>query len=112
MGTERNVETTPEQSCLGCKFLYTQDSGWSNWTVEETEVRCALRANPNLPADQPWNWTTGGGDNWPATNASRCVNFAAGPSVSLDVEGETHPRDCTDDPETIAAVCAHAEIAP
>ena len=24
-------------SCADCKFLYLQDSGFSNWTVEETD---------------------------------------------------------------------------
>lgn len=110
--SDKNVETTLDQSCLGCKFLYRQDRGYSNWTVEETEALCAHDANPNLPANEPWDWTTGGGDNWPKTNRSRCVRYSAGKQVGLDVDGEVHPRDCTDDPETIAAVCAHAGIAP
>src|SRR5690606_8248218 len=81
-------------SCAKCKFLYRQDRGWSNWTVEETEVLCSRNRNPNLPAREPWDWDCLGDDNWPLTNQSACELFAAGAQVSLDVEGETHPADC------------------
>ena len=100
-------------SCALCKFLYSQDNGYSNYTVEDTTVDCAKDRNPNLPEDRPWDWKfSESSDNWPATNNSRCELYAVGPQVDLDVDGEVHPADCTDDPETIAAVCAHSGIAP
>lgn len=100
------------KSCAMCKYLYRQDNGYSNYTVEETEVRCAKDRNPNLPEREPWDWKfTATEDNWPLTSQSACDQFAAGPQVGLDVDGECHPADCTDDGETIAAVCAHAGIA-
>ena len=40
-----------EKSCVGCKFLYSEGKGYSNYTWEETEVRCAKDKNPNLPAE-------------------------------------------------------------
>jgi len=100
------------RSCAKCKFLYRQEHGYSNYTVEETEVLCAKDRNPNLPAREPWAWKhTDTDDNWPLTNQSACELFAAGEQVLLDVDGETHPAECTDDTETIAAVCEHAGIA-
>lgn len=100
-------------SCATCKFLYQHERGWSNWTVEETEVICALGRNPNLPAAMPWDWRFNATeDNWPATNESACDQFSAGEQVRLDVDGEVHPADETNDPETIAAVCASAGIEP
>ncbi len=43
-----------DNSCVGCKFLYVQDEGYSNYTVENSEVRCAHDRNKSLPADR-WN---------------------------------------------------------
>lgn len=97
-------------SCADCKFLYLQDSGYSNWTVENTLVHCALDQNPNLPEDMPydWEWGSDGEDNWPKTQKSRCERYAQRPEgqlfVHLDVDGETRAKDCTTDPEVIAAI--------
>ena len=75
------------KSCIGCKFLYCQDIGYSNYTVTDTEVFCAKNLNPNLPADEPYDWNQND-DNWLRTSESRCDQYAAGPMIHLDVEGE------------------------
>lgn len=97
-------------SCADCKFLYLQDSGYSNWTVEYTEVICALDLNPNLPADMPydWEWGSDGQDNWPKTQKSRCPRYAQrdGDFVHLDVDGDVSPQACTTDQEVIDAIIA------
>jgi hypothetical protein len=101
------------KSCVGCKWLYKHDSGYSNWTVMETDVRCAKDKNPNLPADDPFDWKEDPeADNWPKTKDSRCELYAPGPMVHLDVDGETGPADCTDDAEVIAVIAAHANVEP
>lgn len=92
-----------EKSCVGCKFLYARDSGYSNYTVSETEIDCAVKRNPNLPASEPYDWRAGS-DNWPATQESRCERYAKGTMVHLDVDGEVSAKDCTDDPEVIEAI--------
>ena len=66
-----------EKSCVGCKFLYSEGQGYSNYTWEDTEVRCAKDKNQNLPAPEGCDWTPHC-DNWPKTNASRCELYAAG----------------------------------
>jgi hypothetical protein len=95
-------------SCADCKFLYLQDDGYSNWTVEDTQVVCALDKNPELPASMPydWEWGSDGQDNWPKTNRGRCDRYdqRAGDWVHLDVDGEARVEDYTSDPEVIAAI--------
>lgn len=100
-----------EKSCVGCKYLYSEGSGYSNYTWEETDVRCAKDRNPHLPADEPYDWKKEP-DNWPMTKDSRCELYAPGEMVALDVDGEDGPADYTEDAEAIAAICAHCERKP
>lgn len=97
------------ESCIGCKFLYLVDRGYSNYTVEDTDVCCAKGNNPNLPSLNPydWNWDEVN-DNWSKTNSSRCGIYAPGELVHLDVDEEYAPSDFTSDSEAIAAICADA----
>ena len=92
-----------ENSCVGCKFLYLQDTGYSNYTVLDTDVNCAIGRNVHLPAEMPYDWQEDP-DNWPATQDSRCERYVLGNQVHLDVEGEVSAKDCTDDPEVIDAI--------
>ena len=96
-----------EKSCVGCKYLYTQGHGYSNYTWEETRVECAKDKNKNLPSDEPYDWNEVD-DNWPATNASRCDLYATGEKICLDVDGENGPADDTSDEEAILAICEHS----
>ena len=96
-----------KKSCVGCKFLYSEGQGYSNYTWEDTEVRCAKDKNPNLPAPEGCDWTPQG-DNWPKTNTSRCELYAPGGMVTLDVDGEDGPATYTQDEEAIAAICEHS----
>lgn len=98
-----------ESSCVGCKYLYRKDEGYSNYTVTDVEVRCALDRNLNLPAPLPYDWIQDG-DNWPRTNASRCERYGPGPFIALDVDQEVGPADSSNDEEQITAICAHANI--
>jgi hypothetical protein len=93
-------------SCQGCKFLYLQDSGYSNYTVEETEVNCALDLNKDLPARDPWD-RKDDPDNWPATMYGRCNRFEEGPQVHLDVDGEDSIDAQTEDEEARRAISLH-----
>ncbi len=92
-----------EKSCIGCKYMYGQDSGYSNYTVENTAIICALNKNKNLPKDEPHNWNQEN-DNWPATMDSRCDSYSAGGMVRLDVDGEDLVEDQTDDLEQLKAI--------
>jgi hypothetical protein len=73
----------------------------------DTEVRCAKDKNPNLPGEKACDWNMVS-DNWPATKASRCVLYAKGPMVELDVDQENGPADFTDDEVAIKAIMDHS----
>lgn len=92
-----------EKSCVGCKFLYARDTGYSNYTVMDTDIECALNLNRNLPASEPYDRREDP-DNWTATKESRCERYAKGPMVHLDVDGEVTAANSTDDPEVIEAI--------
>lgn len=101
---------TGQTSCARCKFMYLQDSGYSNYTIEETFVYCALNKNPNLGQQFPHDWDyEDGKDNWPATQNSRCERYeAADRYIHLDVDGETGPDDFGLDQEAVLAVKEHS----
>ena len=98
------TDALAQLSCWGCKFLYAQEDGYSNYTVMETAIKCALKHNKNLPADEPYDWKPEPHDNWPATMTSRCERYAPGVFVRLDVDGEEPARSQTSDEEQIAAI--------
>ena len=82
---------TNQLSCSKCKYLYFHDRGYSNYTVEETEVHCALDRNPRLiPAPNlPFDWMISEEDNWPLTNNSRCEMYEKAENPAhFDVEGD------------------------
>ena len=103
-------------SCVGCKYLYAEVSGFSNYTWMETYVRCAKDKNPKLAdgkAEEPYDWNKKAeNDNWPMTNSGRCELYAAGKFVVLDVEGEDGPADKSEDEEQIKAICEHSGRGP
>lgn len=85
------------KSCAGCKWVYEQDEGYSNWTVESASLICIMNNNPNLPADLPYDWSHRNTrydesivDNWDITKNSRCDLYqnVAPHRVNVDVEVE------------------------
>lgn len=101
------------KSCVGCKFLYSEGNGYSNWTWEGDDVRCAKDRNPNLPDEKPYDWRQApDADNWAKTKESRCELYAEGTFIGLDVDGEDGPADSSTDQEQIDAICAHSGRKP
>lgn len=105
---------TCQGSCVGCKYLYQEGTGYSNYTWENDDVRCALDKNSNLPCERPEGWAhqTPEQDQWWATKNSRCESFVPGPYVALDVEGDDGPADHTADAAQIAIICEHSGRQP
>lgn len=100
-----------ETSCRDCQYLYKHDRGYSNYTVTDTDVICALNKNPHLPTEKPYDWRVLGTDNWPKTRDSRCDMYLHTPEgaqqVHMDVDCEER-----DDFHTIyAALDIEARIA-
>jgi hypothetical protein len=84
------------KSCVGCKFLYGNGSGYSNYTWMETYVTCAKGKNPELnQAEEPYNWDKSApeNDNWNPTQNGRCELYAEGPYLTLDPDRECWPAD-------------------
>ncbi|MHB1310501.1 MAG: hypothetical protein ACYC3L_00695 [Gemmatimonadaceae bacterium] len=102
------------ESCVGCKFLYSDGTGYSNYTWLETYARCALGKNEALKGDceEPFDLTTDPAqDTWGPTMNGRCERYAAGVHVTLDPDREDHPSAQSEDAEQITAICA-ADGAP
>lgn len=92
-------------SCRNCQYLYAEDYGYSNYTVTDTYIRCALDKNPylvNKDVDMPWDFNTdearGINDRWPPTCNSACERFCARgqlPMAKFDVDGAVALADVT-----------------
>lgn len=68
--------------CIDCIYCIQIDNGYSNWTVEGTDVDCLLNLNPKLPEDKFY------GEEGALNFAKICKKFTYGEGVYLDVERE------------------------
>ena len=88
--------------CTDCKYHVSEDTGYSNWTVEGTDVDCLLGLNPDMPIDNFF------GEEKSLEFAQKCDRFVKGDGVYIDVDREgledyDNPLSSayTDDPEII-----------
>lgn len=74
------------KKCSNCNFAILQDFGYSNWTVEGTEVYCSKNLNPNGQFDR---WY---GEDERDLFAEKCSQFAdsEGPAC-VDCDREDIP---------------------
>lgn len=85
--------------CTDCKYCVEQDCGYSNYTVEGTEVDCLLGLNPAMPVGRFY------GEEPSLSFAERCEKFISGSCVYIDVDreciqcGQKLSAGYTDDPE-------------
>jgi len=42
---------TNNKRCCNCRYSLTEDNGYSNWTVEGTDIDCLKKLNPSFPVD-------------------------------------------------------------
>lgn len=92
-------------SCRNCQYLYAEDYGYSNYTVTDTYIRCALNKNPhlrNMDVTMPYDFVPdehrGINDRWPPTCNSACDRFCPRGDLRMaqfDVDGETSIEDAT-----------------
>lgn len=90
-------------SCCGCKFLYGNGEGYSNYTWLDTFVTCALDRNPLLPSEEPCDWDKEN-DNWDKTKNGRCEKYSEGNYIVIDPEREIILTEESDDAEQIKAI--------
>jgi len=91
-------------NCDGCKYLYLDGQGYSDYTWEETYVTCALDLNPHLPMQEPMNYRDDnvGRLRWLATMAHECDKYDAGDRVTTTPDGNV--MNFTDDDEQMLAI--------
>ena len=75
-----------KRKCTECAWLARQDAGYSNYTVEETELICLLRLNPALPATESYSHETE--QSIEMQFADKCPRFLAGDGPHFDVDRE------------------------
>lgn len=57
--TRKCPELTTIRSCINCKMSFTEDAGYSSYTITHTDIFCSLKLNPafeggkELPYDLP-----------------------------------------------------------
>jgi len=103
------------EDCTKCKFLLKQDTGYSNYTVLDTELECLKGLNPNLPKTEEYR--PQGGDH---ALKLECAGFSAGEPLEIDCDQDAvpypRPEDrsvasfYTDDAEVIAAYAAQPRV--
>ena len=95
--------------CCDCKFWATQDSGYSNYTVLETEVHCLKKHFE--PVEESYSWNYGGrdpkNDHEFLKQAENCEDFKKGDGISLDVDGGNTIEDWKEDYELYEAAIAY-----
>ena len=80
--------------CDECKFCILQDTGYSNWTVDGTDVSCFLDMNSSFPIDYWYGKTV------ELDFANICPRFKVGEPIQLDVDHDYgHLLNYVDDPE-------------
>lgn len=82
-------EVRQKRNCANCIFLVRQDSGYSNYTVEETTAYCGVGQHPNTDG-VPWPYDIFNNvDRWEFGGfASQCEWFTVGEGPHLDVDRE------------------------
>lgn len=94
-------------SCHGCKFLYKDGQGYSDYTWEETFLTCALNRNPALPIQEPWGYNDDMTKTlrWMATFAFECEKREPGDMVTVTPDGNI--SEGTNDREQMRAIIGH-----
>ena len=95
--------------CYNCKFFACQDTGYSNWTVEETEIYCLKKHFNAIPESYSWrNRDDIEKDNDLFKKAETCQDYKFSETQAwFDVDGETTNEDYKDDKELYEAILAY-----
>ena len=82
------------KNCSDCKYAFRTDTGYSNWTVEGTDLDCLKKLNPSFPDD---NWY---GESEAGKFAESCESFVEGDGPHFDVDMDMgDAENYSDDPE-------------
>ena len=85
------------ESCLGCKFLYGNGTGYSNYIWMETYLECSLDMNDNLKeVEMPCEFPGQVVDEFIPTKNSRCKLFSPGEFIILSPDRDDDLSDYLD----------------
>lgn len=82
-----------QKNCSECKYAIFIDHGYSNYTVEGTDFKCAMKMHPDGQFDKFYDV------NPKLFFAEQCTSFTAGPSIEIDVDGEAYDNFTTEQQE-------------
>ncbi len=85
-----------QRTCEDCALCFLVDYGYSNYTVEGTNVHCGVNAHPSGPFDR---WY--GGDTR-LTYAQQCESFTPGGAFHVDVDHDCFDKGWRDQKMTVA----------
>ncbi len=97
--------TQEYKRCYNCKFFATNDCGYSNWTVTETELHCLKKKFEPIEDSYSWKSINPADDNIFYKQAESCIDYKkeTGVQVSLDVDGEVTIDDFKNDEDVYKA---------
>jgi hypothetical protein len=92
--------------CYNCKFFACQDTGYSNYTVEGTDIFCLKKHFEMTEESYSWRGKTEDDDSEFFKRAETCPDFKKeeGIQVNFDVDGETTMEDYNDEAEIYQAL--------
>ena len=79
------------KTCQDCIHYFTRDIGYSNYTVEGTDVYCELKLHGDEEGFDQWY-----GEAKQLKRAETCPMYEEGEGIHLDVDEEDFRYDFTD----------------
>ena len=102
------------KSCFGCKFLYGDGQGYSNWTWMDTFLICALSQSEKLKSGEVQKPYTAYEQREPLTpereaellnlTGPRCSFYSPGPFVELCPDRDEEYKDLCIDEDQYEAI--------
>jgi hypothetical protein len=78
--------------CRNCIYFIKKDHGYSNYTVEGTELDCLLDLNKSFPKEEEYDSNSKIYDHY--IDSNNCDGFEEGEYWECDVDGESpEPTD-------------------
>ena len=84
------------KSCYGCKFLFGDGDGYSDWTWLDTNVTCALDLNSELPKSECFDMSV---EKMLEKLGGKCDRYSSGPYITISPDGEANDDFIDDEQE-------------
>ena len=92
-----------KKRCFNCRWFAMEDTGYSNYSVQETIVHCLRHLNPAFPMDESYSWENENStskDHEIPKFAETCPSYEfSTDQIHLDVDGDDTIEDWKKDKE-------------